>query len=252
MKQFLSGPTAPADLAVAQMGIVAAKVEDSDEASDAEGNANSPAAKDNKAEKPAKNLKNASNTDWDTQEFRIDASFKMKIASWNISGLRAWLEKGGKDYLLHEHPDIVCLQETKCKSDSIPAEATVSGRFINSPHQSNLVDRINYYFNHNRLPPVLAWIRWTGGRGHLFSTDAVKCYLRNRRQGDGRGRPRSNRRVRDVLRGQCLRSEFREKTGDTAKAVALEQALQDVHSGSGQEETRHYLWRFECGARGNW
>lgn len=44
-----------------------------------------------------------------------------------MSGLRAWLEKGGKGYLLHEHPDIVCLQETKCKLESIPDEAAFPG-----------------------------------------------------------------------------------------------------------------------------
>lgn len=38
----------------------------------------------------------------------------MKILSWNVNGLRAILRKGFVDFLEHEEPDIVCLQETKC------------------------------------------------------------------------------------------------------------------------------------------
>lgn len=75
----------------------------------------------------SKKLLNATNTDWENQDFQINQKFKLKIASWNVSGLRAWLEKGGKGYLLHEHPDIVCLQETKCKLENIPDEAAFPG-----------------------------------------------------------------------------------------------------------------------------
>ena len=46
----------------------------------------------------------------------------MKIATWNINGIKArietlvhWLEEAA--------PDIVCLQETKCPDDAFPAEA---------------------------------------------------------------------------------------------------------------------------------
>lgn len=75
----------------------------------------------------AKKLLNATDTDWENQVFQINSSFKLKIASWNVSGLRAWLEKGGRNYIMHERPDIVCLQETKCKPEAIPQEATISG-----------------------------------------------------------------------------------------------------------------------------
>lgn len=76
---------------------------------------------------PKKDLQNPTDTDWENQQFTINSDFKLKIASWNVSGLRAWLGKGGKKYLLHEHPDIVCLQETKCKDADIPEEAAFSG-----------------------------------------------------------------------------------------------------------------------------
>lgn len=40
----------------------------------------------------------------------------MKIYSWNINGLRAVLNKGAlQEFLKKEQPDILCLQEIKCK-----------------------------------------------------------------------------------------------------------------------------------------
>lgn len=90
--------------------------------------------------KKDKKLLNATGTNWDSQQFSIDNPFKLKIASWNVSGLRAWLEKGGKEYLLHDRPDIMCLQETKCKPDMIPDEAAVKG-------EGNEELKINFVFN---------------------------------------------------------------------------------------------------------
>lgn len=46
----------------------------------------------------------------------------MKIASWNVNGLRAVLKKGALDeFLTSVNPDIICLQETKMK----PEQATL-------------------------------------------------------------------------------------------------------------------------------
>ncbi|CAG5122321.1 unnamed protein product [Candidula unifasciata] len=50
-----------------------------------------------------------------------------KIASWNVNGLRAWLEKDGVSYIKAENPDVMCIQETKCNVSLIPAEAEVDG-----------------------------------------------------------------------------------------------------------------------------
>lgn len=42
----------------------------------------------------------------------------MKIFSWNINGLRAVLKKQAlQDFIKTENPDILCLQEIKCKPD---------------------------------------------------------------------------------------------------------------------------------------
>lgn len=34
----------------------------------------------------------------------------MKIASWNINGIRAWLNNGGSKYVEEEQPDMICFQ----------------------------------------------------------------------------------------------------------------------------------------------
>ncbi|GFQ96160.1 DNA-(apurinic or apyrimidinic site) lyase [Trichonephila clavata] len=54
-------------------------------------------------------------------------AWNLKMASWNINGIRAWLEKNGMSYLHHENPDILCLQETKCSDDKLPPEVNVEG-----------------------------------------------------------------------------------------------------------------------------
>lgn len=46
----------------------------------------------------------------------------LKISSWNVGGVRAWMKKNGLDYLEHEQPDIFCLQEVKCSKDKLPDE----------------------------------------------------------------------------------------------------------------------------------
>ena len=39
----------------------------------------------------------------------------MKLASWNVNGLRSCLTKGFLEYVNEEQPDILCLQETKLR-----------------------------------------------------------------------------------------------------------------------------------------
>lgn len=55
-------------------------------------------------------------------------AYNLKIASWNVDGLRSWLKKGGLEFLKQEQPDILCLQETKCSDKKLPDEIkTVEG-----------------------------------------------------------------------------------------------------------------------------
>lgn len=44
----------------------------------------------------------------------------MKIISWNVNGLRAILKKNFYEFIQHEDPDVLCLQETKVNQDSLP------------------------------------------------------------------------------------------------------------------------------------
>ena len=43
----------------------------------------------------------------------------MKLISWNVNGLRAVLRKNFLGFLEAEKPDILCLQETKCRPDDV-------------------------------------------------------------------------------------------------------------------------------------
>jgi len=67
------------------------------------------------------------------EEFASDAKdsagvkWNLKIASWNVAGLRAWTKKDGYKYMAKEDPDILCLQETKCGKSKLPVEADVKG-----------------------------------------------------------------------------------------------------------------------------
>lgn len=49
----------------------------------------------------------------------------MKLASWNVNGLRSVLKKGFLDFVTEQSPDILCLQETK--SSGAPIELELPG-----------------------------------------------------------------------------------------------------------------------------
>ncbi|KAL5009504.1 hypothetical protein ScPMuIL_011809 [Solemya velum] len=53
--------------------------------------------------------------------------WNIKVVSWNINGIRAWLEKDGLAYIEREDPDIMCVQETKCALDQIPDKCKIDG-----------------------------------------------------------------------------------------------------------------------------
>ncbi|XP_052866734.1 recombination repair protein 1 [Anopheles cruzii] len=79
-------------------------------------------AKDKKTSAPKMNK---CSTDYTGLNFALekDALWNYKISSWNLAGLRSWVGKGGLQFIEHEQPDILCLQETKCTEDQLPDEA---------------------------------------------------------------------------------------------------------------------------------
>ena len=56
----------------------------------------------------------------------------MKLASWNVNGLRACLGKGFLDYVRAEDPDVLCLQETKLQPEQAVFELEGYHRYFNS------------------------------------------------------------------------------------------------------------------------
>ncbi len=46
----------------------------------------------------------------------------MKIISWNVNGIRAVMKKGFVDWFEKEHPDVLCIQETKAFESQLPPE----------------------------------------------------------------------------------------------------------------------------------
>jgi len=90
----------------------------------------SPKAKKPKVDQDVKSSpaakKNKVVTDWDSIDFSSSSKtgegkpWNLKLSSWNVDGLRAC--KGGADYLKHEMPDVLCLQETKVSTDKLPEE----------------------------------------------------------------------------------------------------------------------------------
>lgn len=68
-------------------------------------------------------------TQWDRINFDSqrrngrNETYNLKISSWNIGGIRAWLSKNGTEFLRRESPDIFCLQETRCDVDMLPEDA---------------------------------------------------------------------------------------------------------------------------------
>ena len=51
--------------------------------------------------------------------FREGMMLYMKIVTWNVNGLKACIRKGGFDQLIDLLPDVICLQEVKCKDKPV-------------------------------------------------------------------------------------------------------------------------------------
>ena len=43
----------------------------------------------------------------------------MKLISWNVNGLRAIMSRNFREYVAKEKPDVLCLQETKCRAQDV-------------------------------------------------------------------------------------------------------------------------------------
>ncbi|XP_016954831.1 recombination repair protein 1 isoform X2 [Drosophila biarmipes] len=79
-----------------------------------------------KTTKKTKKAEGTSSAPLDKDAFALPADkvYNLKISSWNVAGLRAWLKKDGLQLIDLEEPDIFCLQETKCANEQLPEEVT--------------------------------------------------------------------------------------------------------------------------------
>lgn len=62
----------------------------------------------------------------------------VKIYSWNVNGIRAIHKKGFVEWLEKDHPDILCIQETKAQPDQLPEKLISLGNYksyFNSAHR---------------------------------------------------------------------------------------------------------------------
>ncbi len=62
----------------------------------------------------------------------------VKIYSWNVNGIRAVHKKGFVEWLEKDHPDILCIQETKAQPDQLPEKLISLGNYksyFNSAHR---------------------------------------------------------------------------------------------------------------------
>ena len=59
----------------------------------------------------------------------------MKIATWNVNGIRA---RGPEvaDWIARERPDVLCLQEIKAAADQVPARLVDAGEYVACWHGS--------------------------------------------------------------------------------------------------------------------
>lgn len=50
---------------------------------------------------------------------KANSGQSLTLVSWNVNGIRASMEKGFRDYVTSEEPDILCLQETKAQPEQV-------------------------------------------------------------------------------------------------------------------------------------
>jgi len=53
----------------------------------------------------------------------------MKLASWNVNGLRACITKGFMDFLVDVDADVFCVQETKMEEGQSDVDLTLGGKY---------------------------------------------------------------------------------------------------------------------------
>ena len=83
-------------------------------------------------------LQNPWYTDYEYLDFTNEKKTKngespnLKISSWNLGGIKAWVGKRGLQYLEYEDPDIICFQEVRSSPHTFPSEIEKVSKY---PHK---------------------------------------------------------------------------------------------------------------------
>lgn len=112
----------------------------------------------------------------------------MKIYSWNVNGLRAVINKGAfLDFINHEQPDILCVQETKAKQGQAEIDLPDYEEIWNSAKRPGysgtaIFTKIKPISIHNGLPTTEAFNDIFGDpltEGRVLTTEFKDFYLVN-------------------------------------------------------------------------
>ena len=91
----------------------------------------------------------------------------MKIISWNVNGIRAWLQKEGTVEFIEkvEKPDIFCVQETKAHPEQIK-------EFFENK-KTSLFDSVNQNVKKGKLFPGYSFHYWNSAEKKGYSGTAI-------------------------------------------------------------------------------
>ncbi|XP_063983408.1 DNA-(apurinic or apyrimidinic site) endonuclease [Diachasmimorpha longicaudata] len=101
-----------------------------------------PAAKKSKPEEKKRTNKvdtNLNEVDFECKKTNAKGEISnLKIAAWNVGGIRSITDKKGLNYCLKEDPDIIVLQETKCREGDLPGAWNIPGykRYCADSHKA--------------------------------------------------------------------------------------------------------------------
>ena len=89
----------------------------------------------------------------------------MKLASWNVNGLRSCLTKGFLEYVNEEQPDILCLQETKLQPEQAVFDLEGYHRYFHPPTRRATPERLSSTGRSRSLSAMTSAATSTGTRG---------------------------------------------------------------------------------------
>ncbi len=147
----------------------------------------------------------------------------MRLLSWNVNGIRACAKKDFVQLMQKADADVICLQETKANPDQVKEclwEFKGYEMYCNSAVKPGYSGTAIL----TRIPPLSI-------QNHISIEEH-----------DQEGRV-----IAAEFPGQCLYTEFRQRTETPGLPPAVGQGISEVPEEAGTEKARDRLWRSECG-----